>query len=436
MLSDNIIQQAKNVSILEIVGTFTTLRRHGNGFIGLCPFHDENTPSFNVQVTKGYKCFGCDAAGANAIDFLMAIENIPFVDAVQKVLGAGGVYVGDSQYLKPMQRKQAVIKQTVDVIPDAVLQANFRAYKSNQLFVFLSNWLGEDVADSIATKYGLASCNYLGKGSTLFIQRDDKNNIRQIKAMLFNVATGKRCKEKEHEPKIIGRQILAKQLTRRYESINLVQCYFGSHLLMGNTSPVALVESEKTCMIASLFYPSYVWLATGGKNGCRWYDKDIVNVLKGRDVYLFPDADAVEDWRSRIIEIKQATGGKVVLIDIMDGKPAPKGKEKYDIADFLIDSKRLPQPIAILSTPFESITIDDIVATPCTVDTGKQYDYISIVTLITNANKYYDVLFYPDGQLVCHAEPSTKTVKQLAIDYGKHFKTVWFMGTQTYACAL
>ena len=71
--------------IVEIVSKYVDLKQRGRNFFGLCPFHNEKTPSFSVAPDKGiYHCFGC-GNGGNAINFIMEYEKISFVDAVQQV---------------------------------------------------------------------------------------------------------------------------------------------------------------------------------------------------------------------------------------------------------------------------------------------------------------------------------------------------------------
>ena len=88
MLTQETIERAKNtMRIEEVVGDYITLRRRGANLIGLCPFHEERTPSFNVSPPRGiYKCFGCGESG-NAIGFIMKMENCSFTDAVKKICG-------------------------------------------------------------------------------------------------------------------------------------------------------------------------------------------------------------------------------------------------------------------------------------------------------------------------------------------------------------
>ena len=70
------------ITIVDVVSGFVRLRKAGRNYTGLCPFHREKTPSFNVNPERGiFKCFGC-GKGGNAVTFLMEMEKISFVDAV------------------------------------------------------------------------------------------------------------------------------------------------------------------------------------------------------------------------------------------------------------------------------------------------------------------------------------------------------------------
>jgi DNA primase len=76
----------------EVIGEYVALRRAGGGALkGLCPFHDEKTPSFNVRPTHGtYHCFGC-GEGGDVIKFIMKMDMIPFVEAVERLAERAGI---------------------------------------------------------------------------------------------------------------------------------------------------------------------------------------------------------------------------------------------------------------------------------------------------------------------------------------------------------
>lgn len=79
------------VSIVEVVGDKVKLTRRGREYTGLCPFHNEKTPSFTVNEAKGfYHCFGCGAHG-DIVKFEMEANNLPFMDALTKLSGKAGV---------------------------------------------------------------------------------------------------------------------------------------------------------------------------------------------------------------------------------------------------------------------------------------------------------------------------------------------------------
>ena len=83
------------VPLGDVVGLHVRLVRQGRELVGLCPFHAERSPSFAVVETKGfYHCFGCGAHG-DALDFLMAIENVDFVEAVEIAATITGIVAGE-----------------------------------------------------------------------------------------------------------------------------------------------------------------------------------------------------------------------------------------------------------------------------------------------------------------------------------------------------
>ncbi|WP_028925231.1 DNA primase [Pseudonocardia acaciae] len=88
----DIAKVRERARIDEVVGEYVALRRAGAGSLkGLCPFHDEKTPSFNVRPTHGtFHCFGC-AEGGSVIDFVMKIEHLGFVEAVERLADKVGI---------------------------------------------------------------------------------------------------------------------------------------------------------------------------------------------------------------------------------------------------------------------------------------------------------------------------------------------------------
>ena len=84
MIPKNTIDEIfETVKIEEVISDFITLKKRGVNLLGLCPFHNEKTPSFTVSPTKGiYKCFGC-GEGGNSVSFLMDKEHYTYPEALK-----------------------------------------------------------------------------------------------------------------------------------------------------------------------------------------------------------------------------------------------------------------------------------------------------------------------------------------------------------------
>ncbi|MDO8177788.1 MAG: DNA primase [Undibacterium sp.] len=94
------------VDIVDVVGKYVQLKKGGANFMGLCPFHNEKSPSFTVSPTKQfYHCFGCGAHGTS-IGFLMEYSGMNFVDAVKDLAQSNGMIVPEDDRLLPAQRAE------------------------------------------------------------------------------------------------------------------------------------------------------------------------------------------------------------------------------------------------------------------------------------------------------------------------------------------
>lgn len=91
-LSDSFLQELKmKTDIEDVISTYVTLKRRGATLVGLCPFHNEKTPSFTVYpATQSFYCFGC-GAGGDAITFLKKVENLDYLDAVKTLAQRAGL---------------------------------------------------------------------------------------------------------------------------------------------------------------------------------------------------------------------------------------------------------------------------------------------------------------------------------------------------------
>jgi hypothetical protein len=132
------------------------------------------------------------------------------------------------------------------------------------------------------------------KNGVVFWQIDHLFRIRNGKIMWYNPNN---CKRKN------GASTVAYQ--EQLKDFKHSSCFFGEHLLsLYPNAKVGLVESEKTAMYMAAIYPDMIWLATGGKHGAKWTERSVFFPLIGREVMIFPDLDAHDEWliKSKILE--------------------------------------------------------------------------------------------------------------------------------------
>ncbi|MBY0481947.1 MAG: DNA primase [Chitinophagaceae bacterium] len=111
MISPNTIQEITNrIDILDVVGEFVKLKKRGTNYLGLCPFHNEKSPSFTVSPAKEiYKCFGCGKSG-NSIGFLMEHEKYSYVEALRWLAARYNIAVEETE----SSPEQKLLNQTAD----------------------------------------------------------------------------------------------------------------------------------------------------------------------------------------------------------------------------------------------------------------------------------------------------------------------------------
>lgn len=215
----------------------------------------------------------------------------------------------------------------VSFIDDSVVTKSLKHYEINPLYQYLCGIFGEKETANLFSLYSIGTSTKWG-GSTVFWQKDMNGKFRTGKIMKYDKDNGHRIKE---PVAYVGWAHSEMKL----ENFHLMQCLFGEHLLpVYPDIPVMIVESEKTAIICRHFMPDYLWLATGGKNGC--FNADTMQVLKGRDVILFPDLGAYSQWCEKVPMLKNICH-TVSVSDYIEGIATDLQREAgWDIADFLL----------------------------------------------------------------------------------------------------
>ena len=213
-------------------------------------------------------------------------------------------------------------------IESKLMEQTLHGYSIIPLYQYLSVVFGKDETERLFALYKVGTSKKWG-GSTIFWQIDVNGNVRTGKIMKYDAKTGHRIKEPHSRVTWVHSELKLPDFTLR-------QCFFGEHLLTdkATTKTIAIVESEKSAIIATHFISDFIWLATGGMNGC--FNKDAVEVLKGKEVILIPDLGAKEKWKSKL-PLLQSVCKSVVVSNVLENNASDEQRQKgLDIADFLL----------------------------------------------------------------------------------------------------
>ena len=177
MIDHSTIQRILDTAdITEVVSEFITLRRRGVNMLGLCPFHNEKTPSFTVSPAKGiYKCFGC-GKGGNAVNFIMDHENLNYPEALKWLARKYNVDVVEEEETE--EQKQLKDERESLMIVSAFAQKFFTRTlweENDGRTIGLSYFRERGFRDDILKKFELG---YAPDGKTPFTEAAQKQGYK------------------------------------------------------------------------------------------------------------------------------------------------------------------------------------------------------------------------------------------------------------------
>ena len=155
--NDRWVEELKSkCDILTVIGKYTRLTRKGRSYWGLCPFHHEKTPSFCVnEQGQFYHCFGC-GVGGDVIKFVMAIENIDFIDAVKLLADQVGMKLpdlGDGEGMREAKQKKDKLRQMMKVTAKHYFD-NLQMPQGKRALDYLRN---RGITDKYVVRFGLGA---------------------------------------------------------------------------------------------------------------------------------------------------------------------------------------------------------------------------------------------------------------------------------------
>jgi len=239
--------------------------------------------------------------------------------------GSCGYHLPPRDYLKDagitLTAARPRVAEPVKVSPasyhEPELLTKYGHRHTNGLTEYLAATFGKEATKLLIDRYRIGT---YGK-YTLFWQIDLSGRMRAAKLIQYDATRGKRTGQTTW--------LHAKLKLHDY---HLRQCLFGEHLLHDRQRHVAIVESEKTAIIASHLLPEMLWLATGGKHGLN---AEKLKPLQGRTVVLYPDLGAFNEWQAKAQEL--AGLATFTVSEVLEQEATEEDRQNgLDIADLLL----------------------------------------------------------------------------------------------------
>ena len=185
--SDDIIEEVRQKNdIVDVVSQYVKLTRKGSSYFGLCPFHNEKTPSFSVTPGKQmYYCFGC-GAGGNVFNFIMEYENYTFGEALKHLADRAGVELPQIEYSKEVKEKAQQKAELLEINKQAAqyFYYQLRTEKGRQGLRYLT---GRGLSEETMRKFGLGYSDKFSDGLYRYLKGKGYKDDRLRESGLFNV---------------------------------------------------------------------------------------------------------------------------------------------------------------------------------------------------------------------------------------------------------
>ncbi|HTE25360.1 DUF6371 domain-containing protein [Flavitalea sp.] len=172
-----------------------------------------------------------------------------------------------SQYNNPRASKtNKEVQRQMSTIPIEYVQKTMSGYDRNNFSTFLEGLFGRAITSELIGRYFLGTSKHW-PGATVFWQIDNEGKVRAGKVMGYIATNGRRVKEPVSQITWVHSLLKGE---KELAEFNLKQCFFGEHLFAkAPCKPIAIVEAEKTAIIASIFFPEFTWLANWRKKRVR-----------------------------------------------------------------------------------------------------------------------------------------------------------------------
>lgn len=189
---EELVEEVRNRNdIVSVIGSYIKLQKKGNNHMGLCPFHNEKTPSFSVSPSKQmYHCFGC-GVGGNVFTFIMEYENYTFVEALKQLADQAGVQLPEEEYSKEARERADFRTRLLDVNKEAAKYFYYQL-KSDRGQAAYNYLLGRDMSEEIIKQFGLGYSNKYRDDLYQYLKKQGYSDdfLKQTGLVTFNEKDG------------------------------------------------------------------------------------------------------------------------------------------------------------------------------------------------------------------------------------------------------
>ena len=167
---DEIIEEVRTRNdIVDVIGSYVKIQKKGSSYFGLCPFHNEKSPSFSVSGHKQiYYCFGC-GAGGNVISFIMNYENYTFQEAVKLLADRAGIKLPELEFNQEAREKQSQKSKLLEINKEAAkyFYYQLRSERGQQGYQYFAE---RGLSDETMKKFGLGFALKTSNDLTRYLQ--------------------------------------------------------------------------------------------------------------------------------------------------------------------------------------------------------------------------------------------------------------------------
>lgn len=349
------VERIKQIPIHEVAMIFGHVKKEGVSYKTLCPWHNDHNPSLVLREGTNHNychCFPC-GNGGDVIAYtrkMLGKENAAegFVETCEWLCAQFNIPMLDSNsttsVVRPLVKPASLPVTNNEYVPlDYVVRT---VNVNNSLSLCVNQLFGPETACRVTAEYLLGlHANYYHSNATIFWSIDVDGRVHYGKYQLYDTdITSTHFASSIVFPLSNGDEAKALFLTPELKKKGIIpvdasldtKCLFGEHLLRywPKNKPVVLVESPKNAVLGAAAFPNCLWLAAGNKSNLN---ESNTAVLAGRCGYIYPDRDAINDWKERQSNLPALYGFEVK--NFCD-RYAPADCLKFDIADYIIGKMR------------------------------------------------------------------------------------------------